>query len=90
MLFVSSSGNGFVVALIVAAFFAFVVIIPPIIGYEMIQSNQYTNWGWFLLTGYPIILISLIVAYAWYNKKITQHINHVQHTQNTQQHTQLL
>jgi hypothetical protein len=86
MLYVSTNGNGFVVALIVAAFFAFVVIIPPIIGYEMIQSNQYPNWGWFLLVGYPIILIGLTTIYAWY-KKITNHTHHIQHTQH---HTQLL
>lgn len=84
MLFASTNGNGFVVALIVTAFFAFIFIIPPIIGYEMIQSNQHPNWGWFLLVGYPIILIALIAAYAWYNKKITNHINHTHH------HTQIL
>jgi hypothetical protein len=86
MLFVANNGNTFIVALIAVAFFGFVIIIPPIIGYDMIQSYQHPNWGWFLLIGYPIIFISLIVTYALYKKNT----NHIHHTHHTYHHTQLL
>ena len=78
MLFVANNGNGFIAAVIAVAFFSFVVIIPPIIGYDMIQSYRHPNWGWFLLIGYPIILTCLIVTYSFYKKNIN-HIHQAHH-----------
>jgi len=74
-------GNaGGIVASIVLTIAAAIFFGPPIIGYFMTQSYvddgkivhpSNAQLGWFLLIGYPIILILLCIAiiWWWYNKK---------------------
>jgi hypothetical protein len=74
-----TDGEGLVISILLMAVAA-IFFGPPIVGYFMIQSYvdnttgktvpaSNPKLGWFLLIGYPIIIILLCIAIWWYNKK---------------------
>jgi hypothetical protein len=75
-------GDGEGLAISIALMIATAIMVgPPIVGYFMTQS--YVDYdgklvpasnpplGWFLLIGYPIILVCICIAIWWYKKQKT-------------------
>lgn len=69
-------GEGLVVSILLMVIAA-IIFGPPIIGYFMIQSvdDASKQLGWFLLIGYPIILILLCILSIWWYKKTNTNTN---------------